>query len=83
MGAAAMSCSQGCSCPPQVFELQHKPRVSRPTRGFQACAVQLLAPALQMSSPQLLEPCSACWRCLSPQNVLRPFMPMKNSVSAI
>ena len=31
MGAAAMACSQGCSCLPQIFELQHKPRVGRPT----------------------------------------------------
>ena len=27
MGAAAVACSQGCSCTPQVFELQHQPRV--------------------------------------------------------
>ena len=62
MGAAALACSQGCSCASQVFELQHKPRVSRPTWCFQACAVQLLASAVQMRLPQFLEPCSRCWR---------------------
>ena len=28
MGAAAVSCAKGCSCTPQVFELQHKQEVS-------------------------------------------------------
>ena len=27
MGAAAVSCAKGCSCTPQVFELQHKQEV--------------------------------------------------------
>ena len=27
MGAAAVACSQGCTCTPQVFELQHKQEV--------------------------------------------------------
>ena len=27
MGAAAVSCSQGCTCTPQVFEMQHKQEV--------------------------------------------------------
>ena len=30
MGAAAVACAQGCSCAPQVFELQHQLRVGRP-----------------------------------------------------
>ncbi|CAL5223929.1 g6531 [Coccomyxa viridis] len=29
MGAAAVACTQGCTCSPQVFELQHKQQVSQ------------------------------------------------------
>ena len=29
MGAASVACAQGCTCSPQVFELQHKQQVSK------------------------------------------------------
>ena len=29
MGAASVACAQGCTCSPQIFELQHKQQVGR------------------------------------------------------
>ena len=46
MGAAAVACTQGCTCSPQIFELQHKQQVGDLLDSNIPVAVKICIPKL-------------------------------------
>lgn len=54
MGAAAVSCSQGCACTPQLFEMQHKQEVSSAWSGPPTCPLHALQVSLDLQHKQNL-----------------------------